>query len=181
MFPCGQFASCNFLIFALLQFAILQLSFRNLQFANICHLQFANLLFATCLFAICLMFYILLARIGAPPWGAFRPNVWNPNPAQPSWFSHRNLDDFDVDLGSFWDRSWVPLGGHFRSSWRLFRSKLGQKPSSNRLIFEKVVFQSILCFSILWVFFASTWHPKTTQDRSKTGPRSSWIDVFPLR
>ena len=124
------------------------------------------------------MFYIILARIGAPPWGAFRPNVWRSNPAQPSWISHRNLLDFDVDFGSFGCRSWVPLGSHFRSSWRLFRSKVGQKPSSNRLRFEKVILHEISRFPILLVFFASTWRPKTTQDRSKTGPRSSWIDVL---
>ena len=28
------------------------------------------------------------------------------------------------------------------------------------------------------MFVASTWRPTTTQARSKTGPRSSWIDVF---
>ena len=48
--------------------------------------------------------------------------------------------DFDVGFWSFGGRSWVPLGGHFRSSWRLFRPKLVSEPSSNRLIFEKVIF-----------------------------------------
>ena len=57
--------------------------------------------------------------------------------------------DFDVDLGSFWGRSWVPLGGHFRSSWRLFRSKLLPKPSSNCLIFKKVILHEIVRFPIL--------------------------------
>ena len=57
--------------------------------------------------------------------------------------------DFDVGLGSFWGRSWVPLGGHFRSSWRLGRSKLVPEPSSNRLIFEKAIFHEIARFLIL--------------------------------
>ena len=47
---------------------------------------------------------------------------------------------FDVDFGTFGCRSWVPLGDHFRSFWRLFRPKLVPEPSSNRLIFEKVIF-----------------------------------------
>jgi len=57
--------------------------------------------------------------------------------------------DFDIGFGSFWGRSWVPLGGHFRSSWRLGRSKLVPEPSSNRLIFEKVILCEIVRFPIL--------------------------------
>ena len=57
--------------------------------------------------------------------------------------------DFDVGSGSFWGRSWVPLGGHFRSFWRLFRPKLVPEPSSNRLIFEKVILCEIVRFPIL--------------------------------
>ena len=98
--------------------------------------------------------------------------------ASPLAFRFKTDDDFDVDSKSFWGRSWIPLGNHFRSSWRLFRSKLGQEPSSKRLIFEKMIFHEIIRFPILVVFVASTWRPKTTQDRPKTGPRSSWIDVF---
>ena len=60
--------------------------------------------------------------------------------ASPLGFRIEIYDDFDVDFGSFWGRSWVPLGGHFRSSWRFFRSKLVPEPSSNRLIFEKTIF-----------------------------------------
>ena len=48
--------------------------------------------------------------------------------------------DFDVDFWSFWGRSWVPLGVMLGSFWRLFRPKLVPEPSSNRLIFEKVIF-----------------------------------------
>ena len=58
--------------------------------------------------------------------------------------------DFDVDFGSFWARSWVPLGDHFRTFWRLFRPKLVPEPSSNRLIFEKVIFHETLRFQIVF-------------------------------
>ena len=59
-------------------------------------------------------------------------------------------DDFDVDFGSFGGRSWVPLGGHFRSSWRFFPPKLVPEPSSNRVIFEKVICHEIVRFPILF-------------------------------
>ena len=68
----------------------------------------------------------------------------------PLGFRIEIYDDFDVDLGSFWNRSWVPLGGHFRSSWHLFPSKLVPEPSSNRLIFEKVIFYETLRFPLLF-------------------------------
>ena len=58
-------------------------------------------------------------------------------------------DDFHVDLGSLWARSWVHLGGRFRSFWRLFRPKLVPEPSSNRLIIEKVILHEIIRFPIL--------------------------------
>ena len=45
--------------------------------------------------------------------------------------------------------SWVPLGGHFRSCWRLFRPKLVSEPSSNRLIFEKVIVHETLRFPMV--------------------------------
>ena len=59
-------------------------------------------------------------------------------------------DESDVDFWSFWGRSWVPLGGHFRSCWRLFRPKLVSEPSSKRLIFEKVIVHETLRFPILF-------------------------------
>ena len=62
-----------------------------------------------------------------------------------AWF----LDRFRVRFGSFWDRSWVPLGGHFRSSWRFFPPKWVPEPSSNRLICEKVLLCEIIHFPIL--------------------------------
>ena len=67
----------------------------------------------------------------------------------PLGFRIKIYDDFDVDFGSFWGRSWVPLGGHFRSSWRFFLLKWLLEPSSNRLIFEKIILHEIVRFPIL--------------------------------
>ena len=73
--------------------------------------------------------------------------------------------DFDVDLGSFWGRSWVPLGGHFRSSGRVCRPKLVPEPSSSRLNIEKVIVHETIRFIRVWGVF---WPKMAPQD----GPRS---------
>ena len=89
--------------------------------------------------------------MGGPlgPWGASRgvPGGEN-NPQLKVWevtllgfFIAQNHVVFDVDFWPFWARSWVPLGAHFRSCWRLGRPKLVPKPSSDRLNIEKVIFQ----------------------------------------
>ena len=57
-------------------------------------------------------------------------------------------DDFDVDFGSFGGRSWVRLGCHFRSRWRLFRPKLVPEPSSHHLIIEKGIVHETLRFPL---------------------------------
>ena len=79
--------------------------------------------------------------------------------------------DFDDEFWSFWGRSWVPLGGHFRSSWRLGRSKLVPEPSSNRLIFEKVIVHETIRFIMVWAVFSPKMAPqdgpRSPQDRSK--------------
>ena len=84
-----------------------------------------------------------------------------------SFFRLAVRDHFFGPLGclleSFWARSWVPLGSHFLSCWRLFRPKLVSEPSSNRLIFEKVIFHETLRFPI-FVF--------NTKIDPKMGPRS---------
>ena len=71
------------------------------------------------------------------------------NVASPLGFRIKIYVDFDVGFGSLWARSWVPLGGHFRSFWRLGRPKLVPEPSSNRLIFEKLILHEIVRFPIL--------------------------------
>ena len=86
--------------------------------------------------------------------------------------------DFDVGLGSLWGRSWVPLGGHFRSSWCLGRPKFVPEPSSNRLIFENVILHETLRFPMVFDQIDPKMGPRSTQDRSKMGPRSSWIAIF---
>ena len=78
--------------------------------------------------------------------------------------------DFDVVFLSFWGRSWVPLGGNFRSFWRFFRPRLVPEPSSNRLIFEKVICHEIIHFPLLlgvWCSHAALpKRPRSLQDGS---------------
>ena len=62
------------------------------------------------------------------PWGASQggdPMSETQTLPSPLGFRIEIYDDFDVDLGSFWGRSWVPLGGHFRPSWRFFSPEVG--------------------------------------------------------
>ena len=74
-------------------------------------------------------------------------------------------------MGSFWGRSWVPLGGHFRSSWRFFRSKRVPEPSSNSLVFEKVIVHETICFIRVWGVSGPKMvppnDPRSLQDGSK--------------
>ena len=90
---------------------------------------------------------------GVPPRGSLGggldPKSETQTLSSPLGFRIKIYVDFDVGFGSLWARSWVPLGGHFRSSWRLRRSKLVPEPSSNRLIFEKVILCEIIRFPIL--------------------------------
>ena len=100
--------------------------------------------------------------------------------AYPPWIRIKNHVDFDVDFWSSWGPSWVPLGGHFRSCWRLFRPKLVSEPSSKRLIFQKVMFTKHYVFQWFWAQNDPKMGPRSTQDRSKMGPRSSWVAFFRL-
>ena len=62
---------------------------------------------------------------GAPPRGSQggvpAPNYKAQSPLSTLWIRIKIYIDFDIDFWSSWGRSWVPLGGHFRSCWRLFR------------------------------------------------------------
>ena len=108
---------------------------------------------------------------GAPPRGS--PGGF-PTPNYKGHFQPSTLQirieiyvDLDVDFWSLWARSWVPLGDHFRSCWRLFRPKLVSEPSSKRLIFEKVTkhsFSNGVCSKL---------SPRWGQDRPKIAPR--WV------
>ena len=68
-----------------------------------------------------------------------------------------------LDLGSLLE---LMLG----SCWRLFRPKLVSEPSSNRLIFEKVIVHETLRFPMV---FDPDWTPRWGQDRPKIAPR--WV------
>ena len=116
--------------------------------------------------------------LGRLPGGGFDPMCEGQTVAGPLGFRIEFCDDFDVDFCSFGGRSWVPLGGHFRSSWRFIRSKLVPEPSSNRLIFEKVIFHETSAGVVPERFQGPKMAPKTAQDRLKTDPRSSWIGFF---
>ena len=81
---------------------------------------------------------------GAPPGGSLG-GVPGPMSAGqfrsgPIGFRIKIYVDLGVDFWSYWGRSWVPLGGHFRSFWRLGPPKLVPKPSSNRFNIEQVIF-----------------------------------------
>ena len=87
--------------------------------------------------------------LGRLPGGLLGPMSDSQTVAVPLGFHIEIYDDFGLDFVSFWDRSWVPLGVHFRSCWRLCRPKLVPEPSSNRLIFQNVFVHEILRFPIL--------------------------------
>ena len=120
------------------------------------------------------------------PWGASREPPGELNyPQLKVWevtlldfFIAQNHVVFDVDFWPFWARSWVPLGAHFRSCWRLGRPKLVPRPSSNRLNIEKVNVHETSAGVVPERFQGPKMAPKTAQDRLKTDPRSSWIDFF---
>ena len=84
------------------------------------------------------------------------------------WIRIKNHIDFDVDFWSSWGPSWVPLGVMLGSCWCLFRPKLVSEPSSNRLIFEKVIVHETLRFPM---FFLPKLTPRWGQDRPKIAPR----------
>ena len=88
----------------------------------------------------------------------------------PLGFRIEIYDDFDVNFGSFWSRSWALLGGHFRSSGRLLPPKLVPESSSNRLMFEKVFFTKPYAFQWFWLFFVPKIVPQDDPRAPKTDP-----------
>ena len=81
------------------------------------------------------------------------------------------LGRFGVDLGSLLEVIFGPLGA--------FSVQVGPGTIFEPSYLRKSDFSQNITFSNNFdVFVASTWRSKTTQDRSKTGPRSSWIDLF---
>ena len=86
--------------------------------------------------------------MGRLPGGGSGPKSAGRSLLSPLGFRIEIYVDFDVGFGSLWARSWVPLGGHFRSFWRLGWPKLVPEPSSNHLIFEKVNLHEIVRFLV---------------------------------
>ena len=122
----------------------------------------------------------------AGPWGASqgalggsRPQTTRVTfPSRPFGFASTLMSI----LMSIWGRLGVDLGSllgvMLGSFWRLFRPKLVSEPSSNRLIFEKVMFTKHYVFQWLFAQIDPKMGPRSTQDRSKMGPRSSWVAFF---
>ena len=109
---------------------------------------------------------------GAPPGGSLG-GVPGPMSAGqfrsgPIGFRIKIYVDLGVDFWSYWGRSWVPLGGHFRSFWRLGPPKLVPKPSSSRLNIEQVIFQKTSATEGESTILRS----KSAQDGTQDGPRS---------
>ena len=104
------------------------------------------------------------------PGGAPAPNYKGQSHSSTLQIRIKIYVDLDVDFWLFWGRSWVPLGGHFRSSWRFFPLKWLPEPSSKRLIFEKVNLHEILRFPTLWgspgSHMAPPKRPRSLQDGS---------------
>ena len=71
------------------------------------------------------------------------------NVASPLGFRIIYYVEFDVDFWSSWGQSWVPLGVMLGSFLHFCRPKLVPEPSSNRVIFEKMIFHQILRFPTL--------------------------------
>ena len=119
---------------------------------------------------------------GAPPRGSQGggpgPKLQGPIPFTSTCRPFKFASKIMSILMSIFGRSWVPLGSHVLACWRLFRPKLVSEPSSNRLIFEKVICHETLCFLLVVGKIDLHMGPRSTQDRSKTGPRSSWIASF---
>ena len=113
---------------------------------------------------------------GAPPRGSQggvpAPNYKGQSPLSTLWIRIKIYIDFDIDFWSSWGRSWVPLGGHFRSCWRLFRPKLVSEPSSNQLIFENMTFLTKHC--VFHFFFYAQIDPKMDP---RSTPKRSKIDI----
>ena len=76
-----------------------------------------------------------------------------------------------VDPGSLLGSCWGHVCVCFGPSWS--RNRLRIVLSSKKRIFTRYY-----VFQYLFMLFPPRWHPQTTQDPSKTGPRSSWIAFF---
>ena len=107
---------------------------------------------------------------GPPPLGGFPPMSAGHFLLCLFGFRIKMCVDVDVDVWSFWARSWVPLRSHARSFWRLCRPKLVPKLSSHRFIIEQVVAHETSRFLMVWgVYLPKIW--------PQNGPRSPQIGL----
>ena len=123
----------------------------------------------------------LLGRIPGAPRGGSRPQTTRPKVTpRPFKFASKFMSilmsifgRFGVDLGSLLGVMFGHVGAFFGPSWS--RNRLRTVLSSKKRLFTKP-FKT----NGFRRFFAPRWRPKTTEDRSKTGPASSWIVFFAL-
>ena len=116
--------------------------------------------------------------LGRLPGGDLGPMSAGRSHLDPNDFRIETYVDFDVGFGSFWVDLGSLLGvifGHvgafFGPSWS--RNRLRIDLSSKKLFFTKhYVFQWFLAQ------IDPKMGPRSTQDRSKMGPRSSWVAFF---
>jgi len=115
---------------------------------------------------------------GRGGWPAETTRVVGGNP--PRVFASKSM----LILMSFFGRLGLGFGSVWGSLLAHFRPFVGpswcQDPLRTVLSSKRRIFTKHYVFQWFGAFFRPRWRAKTTQDRSKTGPRSSWIGFFGL-
>ena len=110
---------------------------------------------------------------GRGGWPAETTRVVGGNP--PRVFASKSM----LILMSFFGRLGLGFGSVWGSLLAHFRPFVGpswcQDPLRTVLSSKRRIFTKHYVFQWFGAFFRPRWRAKTTQDRSKTGPRSSWI------
>ena len=117
-----------------------------------------------------------LGRLPRGPWGGGSwLKVRRPFHARPSWFWHRFLYRFLcrflIVLGSIWAPSWVSFSA-ILAPWS---AKVGLKTVFDSIHLRKSECSRNSVKHPVSDAFLPNMATQKTQDRSKTGPRSSWI------
>ena len=119
---------------------------------------------------------------GAPPRGGSRPKLQGPIPTTSTCRPIKSASKFrsilisffcrfGVDLGSFLGVMFDHVGAFFGPSWS--RNRLRINLSSKKIFFTKPY-----VFHLFLAQIDPKMGPRSTQDRSKMGPRSSWVAFF---